>query len=244
MIERLLIACALWLMPVTGWAAPVHVQSANGQAFSGTTVQAVFASNVTAGNLIVVCLYANKGLTSLADTRAHTYSTATANTDGSTYAFGAYYVANISGGANTVTATLTAAHTFALLSVHEYSGVITTSPLDQATFNFQATPGTGTNAITSGNVTTTTDGQLIFGCAGSTEANTGVVSAGTNYTIRQNPLNDNPSEDRVQASAGSTAATFTTNDTTASYHSLIATFKAGASAGVTPRRRMLMGVGP
>lgn len=222
--------------------AIAYVQSANGQAFSGTTVAATFGSNVTAGNLIVITLYANKGLTSIADTLTHTYSTATANTDGSTYVFGCYYVANISGGANTVTATLTAAHTFALMTVQEYSGAATSSPLDQATFAFQATPGTGANAITTGNVTTTTDGQLIFGAAGSTEANTATVSAGTNYTIRQNPLSDNPSEDRIQTTAAATAVTFTTTDTTASYHSLVATFKAAAAAA-TPRRFLLLGVG-
>lgn len=220
---------------------PTHVQSNNGQAFSGTTVTAAFGSNVTAGNMIVVTIYSNKGLTSITDSLSHTYQTATVNTDGSTYVFGCYYVPNITGGANTVTATLTAAHTFALLTIQEYSGCATASPLDQATFAFQTTPGTGANAITTGNVTTTTNGQLLFGACGSTEAFTATVSAGTSYTIRQNPLGDNPSEDRVQTSAGAVAATFTTTDTTASYHSLIATFKAAAAN--TAHLMTLLGVG-
>src|SRR6185437_9995342 len=95
-------------------------------------------------------------------------------TDGDTV--GVFSRLNASAGATTVTG-----HGTALvgLAIHEYSGVATTTPLDQKTSN----NATSTSA-TSGNVTTTSANELLFGFIGtSSSANT--VTHGTGFTIRE-----------------------------------------------------------
>lgn len=239
---RFFVALLVWVWSAAAWAAPAFVQSNSNSASSGTTVAVAYSSNLTAGNLITVCINANKGVTSLTDSLGHTYTAATLLTDGSTYAMGLYYVPNITGGANTVTLTLNGAVTYAHAEIHEYSGVATTSPLDQTTGQFQAAPGTGANAVTSGNVTTTTDGQLIFGCTNSLTYGASTVSAGTSFTKRQEVFSDSPSEDRVQPSAGLVAATYTTTAAATNYFTLVGTFKAQAAASCKGAL-MLLGAG-
>ena len=85
-----------------------------------------------------------------------------------------------------------------------------------------------------GNVTTTTDGQLIVGCGNSMTYAASQLTAGTGFTIRQTHFSDNPMEDRIQTSAGSIAATFTSNSATNNYNPIIGTFTSSASGTVKP----------
>jgi hypothetical protein len=219
------------LVPVPSWAAPAHVQSPTAAtAFSGTSINLAYGSNVTAGNLLVCHVYANHGISSVADSLTQTFTAAVNLTDGSTYSVATFYYANTAGGADTVTVTFAGAITYASLQCSEYSGVQTSSPLDQTTSNNQTDPGTGTDAVTSGNVTTTTDGQLIVGFSTALVVGAGTLSAGTNYTARTNVFGDTLCEDRVQTSAGSIAATFTNSLSTADFITLISTYKAASAA--------------
>lgn len=231
------------LVAPSAWAAPAHVQSPSAAtAFSGMTIALAYGSNVTAGSLLVCYIYASHGISSVADSRSQTFSSAINLTDGATYSRAIFYYANTTAGADTVTVTFAGSITYASLQCSEYSGVATSSPLDQTTSNSQTDPGTATDAITSGNVTTTTNGQLIVGWTSAIVVAVGTVSAGTNYTGRQNVFGDTLFEDRVQTTAGSIAATFTTNHATSDYITLISTFKEAVAAS-SARRGTLLGVG-
>ena len=235
---------AFVLVSPSAWAAPAYVQSpAAATVFSGTTIALAYGSDVTAGSLLSCWIYANHGISGVADSRSQTFSPAVNVTDGATYSLANYYFLNTAGGADTVTVTFAGAVTYASLQCAEYSGVATSAALDQATSNSQTDPGTAANAITSGNVTTTTNGQLILGWTSALVVGAGTVSAGTSYTGRINVFGDTLFEDRVQASAGSIAATFTTNHATSDYITLISTFKEAVAAS-SARRGTLLGVGP
>lgn len=217
------------LFAPSAWSAPAHVQSpAAATVFSGTTIALAYGSNVTAGSLLTCWIYANNGISGVADSRSQTFSSAINVTDGATYSLANYYFPNTTAGADTVTVTFVGAVTYASLQCAEYSGLASSSPLDQTTSNSQTDPGTASNAITSGNVTTTTDGQLILGWTSALVVGAGTVSAGTGYTGRSNVFGDTLFEDQVQTSAGTIAATFTTNHATSDYITLITTFKVPA----------------
>ena len=232
MLRRLL-ACTLicWLVPLLSWAAPTHVQSPTPVTASfGSTVAIPFASNVTAGNHLTCHINANHGISTVTDSLGQSFSSAVNVTDGATYSLATFYKENTAGGANTVTATFAGTITYASIQCSERSGVATSGSLDKFASNSQTTPGTGANAVTSGNVTTTTDGQLIVGWSTALTVGAGTTSAGTGFTPRTNVFGDTLIEDQVQASAGSIAATFTTTSATSNFITLITTFKAPAAA--------------
>lgn len=225
-MRTLIAAGLLWILPIVCWAAPAHVQSPTAAtAFSGTTIALAYGSNVTAGSLLVCYIYANHGISGVADSRSQTFSSAINVTDNATYSLAIFYYPNTTGGADTVTVTFLGAITYASLQCSEYSGVATSSPLDKTASNSQTDPGTATDAVTSGNVTTTTNGQLILGWSSALVVGAGTLTAGTGYTGRTNVFGDTLMEDRVQTSAGSIAATFTNSFATSDYITLIATFK-------------------
>jgi hypothetical protein len=134
--------------------------------------------------------------------------------------------------------TFAGAVTFASLQVAEYSGVATSSALDKTANNSQTDPGTAANAITSGSVTTTTDGQLILGWTSALVVGGSTVSAGSGFTGRINVFGDILFEDQIQTSAGAIAATFTTTSATADFITLVSTYKAAAAAAAAHRRRI------
>lgn len=232
----------VWCSPT--WAAPAHVQSPTAAtAFSGTSINLAYGSNVTAGGLLVCYIYANHGISTVADSRSQTFTAAVNVTDNATYSLAIFYYANTTAGADTVTVIFAGAITYASLQCSEYSGVATSSPLDKFASNSQTDPGTGANAVTSGSVTTTTDGQLIVGWSSALVVGTETITAGTGFTGRTNVFGDTLHEDQVQTSAGAIAATFTNSLATADNITLIATFKAQAAASTCKGSLMLMGVG-
>lgn len=209
---------------------------------SGTTLALAFGSNVTAGSMLCAHIYANHGVSGVADSRSQTYTAAVSVTDGSTFTLATYYFLNTTGGACTVTVTFAGAITYASLQVAEYSGIATSAALDKFASNSQTAPGTGANAITSGSVTPTTNGQLILGWTTALTVGAGTVSAGTGFTGRVNVFGDTLFEDQVQGAAGAIAATFTGTNAASNYTTLISTYKELA-ASTTPNRLMLLGVG-
>jgi RHS repeat-associated protein len=138
-----------------------------------------------------------------------------------------FYAKNVTGGSSfTVSAS-----TGDTVSVHEYSGVDQTSPLDQTNTN------TGTSAtVTSGSVTTATANELYFGAAWS-GGNNNTWTAGNGFTKREEEINNNTherlaSEDQVIASATTTTGRFTTSASN-EYIMAIASFKPAAGGGGT-----------
>ena len=204
---------------------------------TATTIAVTWTSNTTTGNLIclfVTYLSSTVTVSSVADSQTNTYTQVDFddNTNGRTDRTYTFYAKNITGGATpTVTVTFSGSVN-ATLIVHEVSGCDTSSPLDQHKI---VPPGyfssTSTDALSTGNVTTTTDGQYIWG-VNSSLGYTSTFVAGTNYTGRETGAGGTCSEDRVQTSAGAIAVTFTMTSASGIYSvPAIMTFKAAAAAG-------------
>jgi len=233
------------------WGAAAFVQSNLTNAAASTTSVAVTISAVGSGNLVSGCVgwtpNPTATLSSVTDDKSNTYTVVDNN--GASDANGqwsTFYLKNITNGPVTITANFSGNATYRVIHVIEASGLDTSAPLDQHTMNFQTTPGTGTDAVTSGAVTTTANGEFVAACArkGSSGAS-GTYTVGTGYSnLITAGVVVSASESRVQTSAGSIAGTFTqsanNNDSTA-----IMTFKVpGGGSGSTCTGGLLMlGVG-
>lgn len=97
------------------------------------------------------------------------------------------------------------------LNVDPFAGSNAQSAVDGANSNGQGSPGTGTDAVTSGTFATSKDGCLIYGASANTAL--GVNDAvGTGYTQAQRSSSGAlVTEYKTQAVAGSVAATFTSD---------------------------------
>jgi len=123
-----------------------------------------------------------------------------------------------SGGSVTVTANGIASSGSGGIIVTEVSGQDTTNMIDNSgnahAGQVQNAPGTGTDAVTSTNLTTATNNALIHAVTWNDSAGqTAVASAGTGYTRRLNNVTlqfaKTSTEDKTLATAGAVAGTFT-----------------------------------
>lgn len=121
-----------------------------------------------------------------------------------------FYCVGVAGGSPAVSANLSGA-AFGQIIVHQIRGA---ASFDKSAIQEQIFPGTAADAVSSGNVTTISDGQYIFGASAKTSASGNVLSAGTGFTqgVQQNNSGAaSLSEYQIQGSAGAIAATFTTS---------------------------------
>lgn len=216
--------------------AALHVQSASGLfGGSGTTAAATSPGNVTAGNLLGVYVgFSNDTatVTSLTDTLGNTYPAMTGQAGGNSKGWYSSVVSAFSG-ANTVTVVMSAAGGGAI-AVHEASGIQATTPLDKVAFVPQVGTGTGTNGVTTGNVTPTTDGQYLFAAAHDDSFSGVAFTPGTSVAyVGRESANDAGfhvrTESFVQTTAAAVAGTFTASvngDTV----NILLTFKAATAA--------------
>lgn len=215
--------------------AVAFVQSKAANNGLDTVVTITFDSNVTAGNVIaghVGWSSTTATISSIADGLGNTYTPLNNPTTGAFTRAAQFYAENISGGSCTITVTFSGL-VLAVMVAHEISGVATSSALDKNAMNAQTNPGTGTDAVTSTSVTTTTNGQYIFGAV--SELNEmGTFTQGTGFTSRVDQAGYS-SEDQVQTSAGAIAATFTADAGFLVPNTGIMTFKAaGGGSGTFP----------
>lgn len=142
-----------------------HVQS-RAVVGSGTGISLAYSTPNVAGNFLALRLTSfpsSVTISNCTDIRGNVWVPVPGATGGSGGHQAIQYAANVQAGANTVTCTMTGAATSLTLDIFEKSGVSRTSPLGQSKLTQQVDPGTGTDAISSGTVTTTTDGELILG---------------------------------------------------------------------------------
>ncbi len=207
-------------------STPAFVQG--GVSSNGNSV--TLTNPVTTGDLILVGITTwNQTSTaaSVHDSKGNTYTRVLDAVNATTSDHVAiFYAANVTGGSSfTVSSTLTGI----TISVHEYSGVATSSPLDLSASQ------TGTSATpTSGNVTTTIDHELYFGLAWSGGSGD-TWTATSSFTMREQETDNatherHATEDRVITTATSTAAKFLTT-TSDNWLAAIATFRPGVTAG-------------
>lgn len=172
--------------------AIVKVQSTSSN--GGTPGQTLsFASTPTPGNLVIVVV-TRHGATVTTPTDNQTGNTytligsiQTTNSNGLTDFMGVYYAKNINS-----TGTFSITGTSPSMAIFEYSGCDTTAPLDKSA---QAT-GTGTTPTT-GSVTPSVNGCLLFVSEVDLNTNNTVNTAGTDFTMQEH-LDDNATHERLQ----------------------------------------------
>jgi chitodextrinase len=174
---------------------------------SPTTVSVKYTAAQGAGDLNVVAVGWNDtsaAVTSVTDTLGNAYSLAVGPTTfPGALSQAIYYAPNIlaaGAGANTVKVTFNRGASFPDVRILEYSGIISTSPLDVTA----AASGTGTTAD-SGGATTTNANDLLFGANMTTGSTSG---PGTGFTSRVITWPDGDiAEDQVVSTTGAYHAT-------------------------------------
>jgi hypothetical protein len=227
-----------------------HVQQASNSNVGGATVtsfSAVFSSPTTSGNAIILGVtFGDLSPTITAtDSQGNTYLHAVMTYDSSHRQGSAIlYATNIKGGSsNTVTVKFSQAVSYLALGIHEYSGIAASGALDvtKGAMGKSSTPSSGT-------VTTTASGDLIFGCGVEDSSGSGdTFSAGTSFVKRVDLGNAAAyaDEDTSQAKAGSIAASWTLNPA-GSWIAAVAAFKTGGASGSSqsPTTPTIMGISP
>lgn len=228
--------------------ALVQTKSQHAGNYSNTNVAAM-SSNVTAGNLLVLGLTAGSADTidSITDSLGNTWTLAVDNT-GTDRRTWLYYAKNITGGACTVTVTFSAGmFPDSCLTIREYSGCDTASPLDVTAsandgVSFVQTHDCGTTATTAQN------DEVAIAVVGTSGSSDPVFVAGSGYGNLQqqngfDAFTYQGMTDKILTATG----TQNTNMTTTGFvrgEGVLATFKQAAAAAASKLpRRMLMGVG-
>ncbi len=218
----------------------------SGLSFSSPSITLTAGNTVVVGIFIVSGGIGNEFSSFAGDGGTNTYTQIDALTStgqGGTVGVDAltYYAKITTGGTFTLTVnTIDAGIQFATISVLEYSGADTTSPLDQhATFNKQTNIGVGTDAITSSSITTTANGDMLVGFMFSSRGGAGInYAAGTNYTLRETYAGTiGIGEDQIESTAGTihfATATQDYSDAFTDNFSAIVTLKAAAGGVFTP----------
>ncbi len=193
-----------------------YVQSASGNDhYNTSSASAKFPSNVTANDAIAVfCVWESlsQTLNSVTDTQGNIFTIVNNPTTGRyARAAMAYAIARSTGG-DTVSCNLSTASMGKSIIIHEIRGVNASTPLDGQKLNVQNSPGGGANAVTSGSITTTVNGDYVLGFTFNDSSNQADWNAGAGYTKRQDLQVQSyatASQDKVQTLSGSVAATFT-----------------------------------
>lgn len=177
---------------------------------SSTTVAVTLASPVGNGNLICVSVgYASGTLSTptVTDDKGNTYNAVDGAVNSATaYCWLTFYLAGIANGPKTITATFSGAQSYATIVVDEFSGGATGVALDGHAINAQNGPS-GTDSVTSGSITPTTNGDLIYGS--SVNIGGSGSTSGTGFTSGQNVASSFNTEYETQATVGAVAATLT-----------------------------------
>jgi hypothetical protein len=210
--------------------ARVQAPAISQNAATSTTITNAFGSNVAAGNLLVaVCGGGASGVTHTVTSPGATWvKIAEFLETGSPQVFSLHYAANAPGGATTVTNTYSVTTQFRGLIIAEYSGAAISGVLDVNTTGLETA---ATTTPTDNAMVTTAPGDLIVSALSFRNA-TSPISAGAGYTLIDADttlVSDIGAEDRIQASAGSIAATFTVTGGSVASGIMSAAFKAAVA---------------
>ncbi len=215
-----------------------RIQGGGSSGFGGLDAQAVTLSAVASGSVVCggIAWTSDSGQTldSVTDNQGNTYTVYQTGGADATNGLSAalYYRANITNAPTVITANFTGGPSFRAIVADEFSGLATASIADGAHLNVQASsPGTGTDAITSGSITTTVAGNTVYGYTVNTSG-AEVGSPGTGYTGATS-VTQQDSEYLVQGSAGAIAATFTQAAGASRITGVLALKAAGASSAVS-----------
>lgn len=209
------------------------------QSNSAASNSVAFSSNNTAGNFLVCCIGTSGDVTNVTDTRGNAWSKAVDQNQSGILLFSdIWYVPNCANGANTVTLS-GGFGGFEIIGVAEYSGVATSTPIDQTN-----SANNSINNPDSGPVTTTQASELLVGVIAHA-GNNSAITFDSPWTQREDKqaggIRRMAFADRIVSSTGTYNATGTFATSPADWQALIATFKAETSA-VVVKRLSLLGV--
>lgn len=209
-----------------------HANATTATTGSSTSLSRAFPSANTAGNLLVVAVstYSGETISPPTDSVNNTYALAVGASRSGNAVAAIYYAANCKGGANTVTAHISAADNVHL-HIYEISGMATSAPVDVTGSNISNT-ATSLTVSTSGSTTSANDYVFAY-FADNATPKTFTAGAGYGDTEQSESSGDAGfSEDKIVSSTGTQTATATESGADP-ITALIATFKAG-SGGPTP----------
>lgn len=208
-----------------------YVQGQLFQNGAATTTVPVTISVVGSGNMLIVSLGVSTLLSTdtvtFTDDKGNTYTNAFAapiidNVIG--YGLMVGYCLNITNGPTVITGTVNNARTNFTIFVDEWSGIVA---LDvAATGQAQDSPTTGVDVVTSGSMTTVTNGDLIYGVC--IDLQGAGVTQGSGFTTLQNTGTFN-THNLIQNTAGPIASTYTALATANNFISAGLAFKAAVT---------------
>jgi hypothetical protein len=213
-----------------GGGTPAHSsQAANNIAGPATTISATLGTAVPAGGLIIatVC-YLNMDAfdtITMADDKSNTWTPLMTRVISGSGPYGClpFYAFNVSGGPSVITATFPS-NSVPAIFVDSFTNIAATSPVDGTPVGANpASPGTGTDAVSSGNTTTAVNGDLIYGMGISIHSSG--LTVGTGFTGYVASASTWYTESKIQSSAGAVAATFTATSGTDVIIAMVGAFK-------------------
>ena len=237
----LLIGAAL-TATASAFAAPTHkdgcVAALNACSISGTAAASDFA-------VLGVVTDTTISVSSFTDDKSDSCTVGTPVSSGTKLT--PIYCLSLTSGAKTFTATLSGASTVNEIAVDTYSGVVNTTPLDKTAGQHQTTPGTGSNAITSGSAgTASASGELVWAITVNSTglAGAGTITAGTGFTARQSTANLVRTEDLTQGAAAAVTGTFTAGSASDSFNTIVMSFLTGEQMSKNIGFTVLQNLGP
>lgn len=200
-----------------GTPIPTFVQGNTLQNGAGSVTSAavVLPSTVGVGHMVIAVLCSANMLTTdtitMTDDKANVYTIVFASpviNAGASFGCDLGYFLNATNGPKTITASNSNARTFLSVVAEEWSNVLTSAAVDGTPASAsQNSAGTGANAIKTANVTTTANGDLVWGF--SVSINSTGLSVGTGFTAHQAVTSTYYTESLIQGAAGAIPATFT-----------------------------------
>ena len=229
---------SLQIVAASATLGATHVQQASTSNVGGSTftsISATFSLPTTSGNVIILGVtYGNVNPTITAtDSQGNIYVQAIKTYDsGHRQGSAILYALNITGGSSdTVTVKFSSPVAYLAVGIHEYSGIVATAALDGTAGKL----GIG-KAPSSGAVTTTASGDLIFGTGVEDAIGNGDTFTPGSGLAKRVDLGNSAAyadEDGVQALAGSFAATWNLSPAS-SWIANLAAFKTSTSSASQP----------
>ncbi len=216
-------------------AAPAIVQTAQGGYGYVNTFNQAMGSNVTAGDTMVAELTAGDAntISSFGDNNTNTWTLIASDKQTGQRQTWLYYAYNVHAGATTITVTWGASQfADANIIIREYSGLVTTDPLDKSAHANDG--GSSTSHSTGTTAATTQASELVVAAAGASDSQEPgwTVPSGYSNLVHQkgsDAFTYGAMADLIVSSTGAQSATFTTTDSVAG-QGVIATFKAVVTA--------------